>query len=117
MSGIPRSDRFRLLQHAFGVLSTLYPVADSKRGGPSPRGRTVWSLRPPESCGGLQTRTDSRRRADRRGVAFAAMRRGDSARMVGGVAGLLGFVLALAGFSALGDTPDPHDPAGSVAAY
>jgi hypothetical protein len=45
------------------------------------------------------------------------MRRGDSARTVGGVAGIVGFVLALAGFSALGDAPDPHDPAGSVAAY
>jgi hypothetical protein len=45
------------------------------------------------------------------------MGRGETGRSVGGVAGILGFVLALAGFGALGDTPDPHDPAGSVAAY
>jgi hypothetical protein len=33
------------------------------------------------------------------------------------VAGIAGVVLTLSGLSALGDTPDPHDPADSLAAY
>src|SRR5690349_9212672 len=38
-------------------------------------------------------------------------------RRVGAAAGLLGFLLASAGLSSLGDTPDPHDAAASLAAY
>jgi hypothetical protein len=36
---------------------------------------------------------------------------------VGAIAGAVGFVLALAGLSALGDTPDPHDRAAPLATY
>jgi hypothetical protein len=39
------------------------------------------------------------------------------AHRIGAVAGVLGFVLALAGLSTLGDTPDPHDAAAPLARY
>jgi hypothetical protein len=44
-------------------------------------------------------------------------KRGAGAHTLGGIAGLVGVVLALAGLSALGDTPDPHDAAAPTAAY
>ena len=36
---------------------------------------------------------------------------------IGGAAGTAGFVLAIAGISAVGDAPDPHDAAAPLAAY
>lgn len=38
-------------------------------------------------------------------------------RRVGGIAGIAGFVLAIAGLSALGDMPDPHNATAPLAAY